>query len=409
MKTVLILGAGTSGTMAAVQLSKKLDLNEWQIVIVDRDQTHYYQPSFLFIPFGLNKPQDAVKPKKQFLPRNVSWIQSDAEQIEPENNRVRLSNGAVLTYDYLVVATGTFPRPDQTDGMLDGGWRKNVHEFYTFEGSKALAETLKTWTGGRLVVHITELPIKCPVAPLEFAFLADDFFRRKGLRNKVDLMYVTPLSGAFTKARTNQLLTPMLADKAIQVETDFAIMEVDSGRNMIRSFDDREIAYDLLVTVPVNMGAAVVEQSGMGNDLNYVPTHKNTLQSKQWPNVFVVGDASDIPTSKAGSVAHYQMEAVVENMLAAMHGRELHASFDGHTNCFIESGRGKGLLIDFNYDVEPLPGMYPVPVLGPFPLLKESFLNHWGKLFFRWMYWNLLLKGVELPLPSNMTMAGKKP
>ena len=165
--------------------------------------------------------------------------------------------------------------------------------------------------------------------------------------------------------------------------------------------------YDLLVSIPLNMGDDVVARSGMGDDLNFIPVDKNNFLSPQYANIFVLGDAASLPTSKAGSVAHFAVECFSENFVRYIEGQEMLPTFDGHANCFIESGFGKGLLIDFNYDVEPLPGRYPLPGIGPFTLLQESEMNHWGKMMFRWMYWNILLKGQELPLPARMTMAGK--
>jgi sulfide:quinone oxidoreductase len=185
-------------------------------------------------------------------------------------------------------------------------------------------------------------------------------------------------------------------------------MEVDSAANLIRSYDEREIPYDLLVSIPVNMGAEVVARSGMGDELNFVPTDKYTLQSEKWENIWVMGDANTIPTSKAVATIHFQMETVVKNMLAHMAGKALPDKLDGHAICYIESGFGKAFLIDFNYDVEPLPGTYPFPVIGPFSLLRESTINHWGKLAFRYMYWDLMMKGIEVPLPSKFSMVGKK-
>ncbi len=408
MKTFLILGAGTGGTMVANKMAQHLDHAEWRIIIVDREEHHYYQPGFLFIPFGIYSPSDVVKPKRNFLPPSVEVIFSDIELIEPEKNLVRLEREKkVIHYDYLVVATGTQTRPQETPGMTDGGWRKNVFDFYTVDGATALSRFLKFWKGGRLVVNVVEMPIKCPVAPLEFLFLADWFFHQRDIREDVEITYVTPLPGAFTKPRASAVLGSMLEDKHIHLEPEFTIMEVDSGNQVVRSFDEREVGYDLLVTVPLNMGAEVIARSGMGDDLNYVPTNKHTLQSEKWENVWVIGDASNVPTSKAGSVAHYQLDVLIENLLRHMEGLEPLPKFDGHANCFIESGFEKGILIDFNYDVEPLPGKFPLPGFGPFSLLKESPANHWGKMMFRWMYWNLLLKGEELPFESQMSMAGK--
>ncbi|MFQ3566805.1 MAG: FAD/NAD(P)-binding oxidoreductase [Aggregatilineales bacterium] len=408
MKTLLILGAGTGGTMAANKFAEALDPNEWKIIVVDRDETHYYQPGFLFIPFGIYKPQDVIKPKRNFLPRTVEVVFSDIKIIEPEKNRVQLEkDDRVIRYDYLIIATGSQIKPEETEGMVGPGWYKNIFDFYTIEGAQALARSLRTWQGGKMVVSITEMPIKCPVAPLEFVFLADWYFCERGMRNKVEIVYATPLPGAFTKPRATAALSDLLERKHIGVVADFNIGEVDQDAQVIRSYDGREIGYDLLVTIPTNMGADVIGRSGMGDELNFVPIHKHTLQSQNWENVWVIGDAGNAPTSKAGSVAHFMLDTLVENVLRHMDGLEPLPTFDGHANCFIETGFNQGLLIDFNYDVEPLPGKFPLPGIGPFALLQESPANHWGKMGFRWMYWNLLLRGSELPISSSMTMAGK--
>jgi sulfide:quinone oxidoreductase len=409
MKKLLILGAGTAGTMMANHLHKRVDRREWQITVVDQDPVHYYQPGFLFLPFGLYSEKDVVKPKRRLLPRGVNHVEEGIDRIEAGVNQVRLASGATLDYDVLIVATGTRPAPEQTEGMLGEDWRKRVFDFYTFEGAVALRDKLRDWQGGRLVVHVCEMPIKCPVAPLEFAFLADDWLAERGLRDKTELVFVTPLSGAFTKPVASKILDRLLAEKRIRVVPDFAIARVDNERHKIVSWDDKEVDYDLLVTVPPNMGDAAIERSGLGDELNYIPTDKHTLQSKAHANIFVIGDATDLPTSKAGSVAHFEAEVLTENVLRFIRGEPLQAEFDGHANCFIESGRGKGFLLDFNYHLEPVPGKFPVPAFGPFALLGESRLNHLGKLAFKWVYWHLLLKGLPLPLVEHkMSLAGKE-
>jgi sulfide:quinone oxidoreductase len=200
----------------------------------------------------------------------------------------------------------------------------------------------------------------------------------------------------------------MLADRKIALEGDFMVERVDPDAKMLVSMDEREVPFDLLVTVPLNMGADYIARSGLGDDLNYVPVDKETLLSTSYDNIFAIGDASNIPASKAGSVAHFSMDLFPDNFLRHAQGLQMHEKFDGHANCFIETGHGKGLLIDFNYETEPLPGKYPLPGVGPFSLLKETEMNHWGKVMFRWMYWNLLLPGKNLPLPALMSMAGKQ-
>ena len=406
-KRLLVLGAGTAGTMVVNKLRRRLDVSTWDITVVDRDDVHPYQPGYLFLPFGTYSPQQVTRSRHRFLPDHVDFVIGDVDVVDPAASTVTLVDGRALAYDYLVIASGTSPRPDQTPGMLGPEWRRSIFDFFTLDGSLALAEALKHFDHGRLVVHIADMPIKCPVAPLEFTFLADAWLRKHGLRDRVELVYVTPLPGAFTKPISSERLGAMLDDRKIVVEPDFLVERIDPEAKTLVSYDEREVPFDLLVTIPINMGADFVARSGLGDELNYVAVDKHTLLSKVWPNIFAVGDASDIPASKAGSVAHFSVDIFVDNFLEHIAGKPMTGAFDGHANCFIESGNGKGLLIDFNYDTEPLPGSYPVPYVGPMRLLKETRGNHLGKLAFRWIYWNILLPGRRMPVPTLMSMAGK--
>jgi len=408
MRKLVILGAGTAGTMMLNKLYNALDLNEWSITIVDKEETHYYQPGFLFIPFEIYTRKDVIKPKRDFFPSGVEVIMSEIDRIEPDKNRVILSNDRLLPYDYLIIATGAKVDPTEIEGMKDKLWYKNVFDFYTIEGACALRNFFKHWDGGKLVIHITEMPIKCPVAPLEFAFLADWYFTERGIRDKVDIHFVTPLPGAFTKPRASAILGDFLEKKNISLVPEFNIARVDNNEKKIVSWDETEIPFDVLVTIPTNKGDEAIARSNMGDVLNFIPTDTHTLLAEGFENIFVIGDATNLPSSKAGSVAHFQSEILFENFMDIVDGRKPTAKFDGHANCFIESGFGKGILIDFNYDTEPLPGKFPLPGIGPFSLLEETKMNHYGKVMFRWMYWHFLLKGIELPIESHMTMAGKR-
>jgi sulfide:quinone oxidoreductase len=393
--------------MIVNRLRRRLPRDTWDITVVDRDDVHPYQPGYLFLPFGRYTAEQVLRSRRAFLPEGVHLVLDDVERVDAEACTVELGDGDRLPYDYLVIASGTSPRPDQTPGMLGPEWRRSIFDFYTFDGALALATALERFDRGRLVVHVTDVPVKCPVAPLEFVFLAEAWLREKGLRDRVELVYVTPLSGAFTQPVASEHLGALLDERKIAVETDFLVERVE-GKTLV-SYDGREVPFDLLVTVPLNMGADFVARSGLGDELNYVPVDRHTLQSRAHPNIFAVGDAADLPTSKAGSTAHFSVEVLVGNLLQLVAGEPMTGSFDGHASCFVESGDGKGLLIDFNYDTEPLPGTYPLPLLGPLRLLKETRANHLGKLAFRWIYWNVLLPGRPLPLPSHMSMAGKNP
>lgn len=408
MRKLLILGGGTAGSMAANKLRRRLPATDWDVTVVDADDAHRYQPGYLFLPFGTYRPDQITRSRRRFLSKDVPLVYGEIDRVAPEEGAVLLTDGRRLPYDVLIIATGVTPRPDQTPGFLGDEWGVSIHEFYTYAGSMALTEALRDWPGGRLVINIVDMPIKCPVAPLEFAFLADDHFTRKGMRDKVEMTYVTPLPGAFTKPIAAAAFGDTLEQKGISVEPDFMVMEVDPERKVLVSYDEREVPFDLLVTVPLNMGADFVARSGLGNELNLVPVDKFTQQAKAFDNIFALGDANDIPTSKAGSVAHFEIDIFVENFLQYVAGLPMTHRFDGHANCFIETGGGKGMLIDFNYDTEPLPGKYPLAGVGPMSLLKQTRLNHLGKLAFRWVYWNVLIPGRPMPVPALMSTSGKR-
>ncbi len=407
MKSVLILGAGTAGTAIAHKLRRRLP-SEWDVAVVDPSSTHLYQPGLLFLPFGDETEARIVRERRATLGKGITWHEKTVKSIDTERRRVEIEGGDSLSYDFLIIASGTEIRPDMIDGMLDGGWRTNVFDFYTLEGAKALEKALAKFEGGRLVVNIVEMPIKCPVAPLEFAFLADAYLSKRGIRKKTELVYVTPLDGAFTKPLASKTLGYLLETKGIQVETEFMTGEVDSEKNLIRSYDEREVPYDLLVTIPPHMGASFLEDSPLGDELAFVPTDPHTLAAKNVERVFCIGDATDLPSSKAGSVAHFQADLMTENILRAIDDEELEPTFDGHSNCFVETGHGKAMLIDFNYETEPLPGQFPIPGIGPLPLLKECRRNHWAKRLFRWVYWHALLPARPIPISPTMSLAGKQ-
>src|SRR6266702_4457039 len=334
MKRLVVLGAGTAGTMVVNKLRRCLDRAEWSITVVDRSGEHLYQPGLLLLPFGVYGPEELVKPRARFIPDGVELVLAEVDRVDAPASTVQLADGRLLGYDYLVIATGTSPRPDQTPGLVDGEWRKSIFDFYTLDGATALRDKLAGWEGGRLVVHVTEMPIMFPVAPLEFAFLADAFFAERGMRDRVEITYVTPLEGAFTKPVASRHLGGMLTERKIALEGDFMIDRVDPDAKTLVSMDEREVPFDLLVTVPLNMGADFIARSELGDELNYIQVDKHTLLSNKYPNIFAVGDASDIPASKAGSVAHFSVEVFVDNFAEHIQGKPMTGSFDGHAYCF---------------------------------------------------------------------------
>jgi sulfide:quinone oxidoreductase len=407
-RRIVILGGGTGGTMVANRLRRRFDEDEAEIHVVDRDDDHVYQPGLLFVPFGLARVEDLVRPRSRQLRRGIIFHQAGVESVELERERVHLDDGTTLPYDVLVVATGARLQPEETDGLTGPGWNERVFTFYTPEGAEQLRRALEWFDGGRLVVNLVDMPIKCPVAPLELAFLADWFLREAGVRSRTELVYSTPLDAAFTKPVASEHLAGLLDEKEIELVTEFNAGEVDGVGGKLVGYDGRELDFDLLVTVPLHGGAEYLERSpGLADALGFVPTDTRTLQATASPNVFALGDATDLPVSKAGSVTHFEAEVLAENVVRRFAGQELVPRYDGHANCFVETGFHKALLIDFNYETEPLPGHFPT-AFG-LPLLEESRLNHLGKLLFQWVYWHALLPGRDLPgLGPEMPTRGKR-
>jgi sulfide:quinone oxidoreductase len=413
MARILILGAGTAGTIMANRLRRRFATavadGTTSITVVDQDDAHVYQPGLLFVPFGIYDPDDVVRPRGRQLHEDVTYRRATIARVRPDEHVVELEDGHELGYDVLIIASGARLAPEETEGLLGAGWGERVFDFYTLEGARGLAAKLAAFDGGRLVINIVEMPIKCPVAPLEFAFLADWYFSQRGIRDRVEITYVTPLDGAFTKPVCTQVLGHLLEDKGIHLVTEFNTGRVDGATGVLESWDERQVPFDLLVTVPLHQGAEFVARSdGLGDDYGFVRTDPHTLQSRRAPAIFAIGDAADVPTSKAGSVAHFEAEVLEDNIARFLAGESLAPAYDGHTNCFIETGHDKALLIDFNYDTEPLPGRFPFATIGPMKLLEATYANHLGKLAFKWLYWNVLMPGHDIPaVGATMSMAGK--
>jgi sulfide:quinone oxidoreductase len=408
--TVLVLGDGTGGLVAANLLARqarerKLPL---QIKLIGDSPRHTYQPGMLFLPFqtpGYRAIADIQRDNRDFIGAGIEYLVERVTAIDTAGRAVSTANGT-HRYDWLVLALGCRTVLEAIDGLPER-WGRRAHGFYTPDSALRLAAALQEFQGGDLVVDIAEMPIKCPVAPLEFAFLADDYLTRRGIRGKTQLTLVTPLTGAFTKPICNEMLTDTLVQRNIKVVANASLATVSD--QAVACPDGKEVPYDLLVVIPPHEGAEVIDDARLGDGLGFGLTDKQTLKARKAERVFLLGDNTNVPTSKAGSVAHFQAEVVVHNLLREIDGKDAQPLADGHANCFIETGYGKAILIDFNYDIQPVPGKFPLPVVGPMSLLKETRLNHLGKLAFKPIYWNMLLPGRPIPLVgSRMSTLGKR-
>jgi len=409
-RKVLVLGDGTGGLVVSNLLAREARRKDLrvEVTLIGRSPMHTYQPGLLFLPFrkpGYRTLADMQRPNADFVGPGVSYLQETITGIDTQARSVATDQG-VHAYDWLVLALGCRTVVDAIEGLPER-WGKGAHGFYTPESALKLADALDRFQGGELLVDIAEMPIKCPVAPLEFVCLVDEYLTQRGIRSRTGLTLMTPLSGAFTKPVCNDMLTGMLVSKGVQIVPNAPLAEVTDKD--VACPDGKRVPYDLLVTIPPHEGSDLIDDAGLGDGLGFGLTDKQTLKSKKAERVFLLGDNTNVPTSKAGSVAHFQAEVVVHNLLREMAGQAADPLADGHANCFIETGFGKAILVDFNYDIQPVPGKFPLPGIGPMTLLEETRLNHLGKLAFKPIYWHLLLPGRTIPLVgSQMSTRGKR-
>ena len=407
---VLVLGDGIGGLVAANLLAREAARRNvaLQLKLIGESPMHTYQPGMLFLPFrkpGYRTLSDIQHENAQFVGPGVEYLVERISAIDPHSRTVATARGS-YRYDWLVLALGCRTVLDDVEG-LEEQWGKRAFGFYTPESALRLGQALPEFKGGDLLIDVAEMPIKCPVAPIEFACLMDEYLTERGLRSKTNLTLVTPLTGAFTKPICNEMLSDTLIAKHVNVVANASLATVTE--KTIACPDGKELPYDLLVTVPPHEGSTLIDDAGLGDGLGFGFTDKQTLKALKAERIFLLGDNTNVPTSKAGSVAHFQAEVVVHNLLREIDGHPALPLADGHANCFIETGFGKAILIDFNYDIQPVPGRFPLPVLGPMSLLKETRINHLGKLAFKPVYWNILLPGRRIPLVgSRMSTSGKR-
>jgi sulfide:quinone oxidoreductase len=379
MKRILILGGGTGGTLAANLLAKKLKAREAQIAVVSASARHMYQPGWLYVPFGKQDPRALSRSERKLLNRRVGLINGKVTTLDVDKREVKLDNGQDLTYDYLILATGSVPTPGDVQGLAEGG-----HHFYTEEASWRLHAALEEFRGGTIVVGVGGLPYKCPVAPLEFTFLLEEYLTRRGLRDRTELVYTFPLNRVFTIESVAEVAQPMLEQRGVRIETFFNLDEVLPEEKIARSMEGTDLNYDLLVMVPPHRGAAFLQGHTIADAQGWVKTDRATLQVTGHPDIWALGDTTDLPISKAGSTAHFEAPVIVEQIVAAVRGTVAdpkHAEYEGHVMCFLEAGYDKASMLDFDY--------------GRAPHVHEpTTIVHWEKMAFNKAYWYLVPTGV---------------
>ena len=371
---ILVLGGGVGGTLVANLIAKELGAKA-RITLVDSTGIHVYQPGFLYVAIGQEKPSALKRSEAQLLRREVKLVVDCATLIDPAAHRAVLKSGHTLRYDELVIATGSRTVMAEVPGAM------GAHDFYTLDGATRLRKSLQEFNGGTIVIGVAGIPYKCPPAPVEFAFLLDDYLRARGIREKTQVKLLSPLNRAFTIEATSKLVQPILAEQDIELTGFFNVESVDPVSRTVTSMEGETVEYDLLVLVPPHRGQKVIDDSRLGDERGWIPVDKNTLKHTQFENIWAIGDATNIPISKSGSVAHYEANVAAAEIVAAVKGEPppQHV-YDGKVMCFLETGQGRATTISFDYDHPPV---------SPTPARRW----HWAKALFNKTYWHTVPLG----------------
>ncbi len=371
---VLVIGGGVGGTIVANLVAKEVG-DSARITLVDTTGVHIYQPGFLYVAVGHEKPAALKRPEADLLRSNVKLIIDRVTLIDPAIGKVVLGSGGTLRYDELLIATGSRTVMEEVAGGA------GAHDFYTMDGATRLSKALKEFEGGTIVIGVAGIPYKCPPAPVEFVFLLDDYLRSRGIREKCEIKLLSPLNRAFTIEATSKLVQPILAERGIELTGFFNVESVDPINKTVTSLEGDTVSYDLLVLVPPHRGQKVIEDSHLGDERGWLPVDKNTLKLNGHEHIWVVGDATNIPISKSGSVAHYEASVAADAIIAEVKGEapSTHV-YDGKVMCFLETGKGEATTIRFDYDHPPV---------SPTPARRW----HWAKTLFNKAYWHTVPQG----------------
>jgi sulfide:quinone oxidoreductase len=377
MRRILILGGGTGGTLLANLLARKVG-DRASITVVSSLVQHYYQPGWLYVPFGQQDPRSLARPERELLNDAVELVHGEVCELDAQAETVTLADGTRLDFDFLVIATGSHPAPEDVPGFAEG-----AHHFYTQEAASRLYGALQEFAGGRIVVGVGGLPYKCPVAPLEFTFLLEDFLTRRGLRENTEITYTFPIGRCFTIETVAELAQKFLDERGVLVETFFNLEAIRPKERLAVSMEGTELPYDLCVMIPPHRGAKFLQGHALADSRGWVKTDRASLRVPGHDHVWALGDTTDLPISKAGSTAHFQAPVIAEQIAAAVEHREPNAkkaAYEGHVMCFLEVGHNQATILDFDYSGPPHPK-------------TPNALMHYLKMAFNKAYFHIVPNG----------------
>jgi len=372
MQRIVVVGGGTAGTILANNLARRLH-RELQgarvsITLLSASPRHMYQPGLLYVAFGKMAVSDLYVDEDTLLSPGIDFYVDPVEIFDLDHNEVKAKSGTTYGYDYLVICTGSRPALTLVPGLSE-----SAHHIYTEEATVKTREALKDFPGGRIAI-VTGVPHKCPMVSLELTFLMYDYFKEREMLDKVSFTYTYPIGRVHSIENVAKWATPEFDRMGVKYETFFNVKEVDGVKRQVHSEEGTVLDYDLLITIPPHKGMEVIEQNKLGSS-GWIPTHRTTLAMEGRQNVFVLGDTTNLPISKAGSTAHYEADILGENLASKVTEGVAMRSYEGKVFCFIEAGFDRATYAAFDYKTPP----------NPRPPTRAI---HWFKLAYNKLYWN---------------------
>ena len=393
---IVVIGAGAGGLNAAGRI-KRLEPDA-RVTVFDPAEFHYYQPLWTFVGGGVYPREHSRRPMAEVIPRGVDWVRDAVAEFMPESSAIRTAGGQHISYDALVIAPGLQINWSAIPGLKESLGRNGICSNYSYDAVNATWSSLQAFSGGRALFTIPATPIKCAGAPLKIMFLAEDHFRRTGLRARTQVEYMSAGPAIFRAPRYAGELVRIAAERDIKVhyKTDLVALRPEAREAVFRDIDtgaERVEAYDFIHVTPPMGPLEVMKGSPVADAAGWVDVDKETLQHVRYPNIFALGDASNLPTSKTAAAIRAQGPVLVANLRAALQGQRLAARYSGYTSCPLVTGYGRLMLAEFDYNLEPCETF-------PFDQAKERRSMYWLKKYVMpLIYWRGLVRGRRWPEP----------
>lgn len=390
---VVIIGAGSAGISTAARLVKEMPNLKGQVAILDPSEKHYYQPLWTLAGAGEIKKETTERDQETLIPKGVAWIKEAAETFDPEMNTVNTASGNTLHYEYLVVAAGIQLNWDKVKGLKEAIGKKGVCSNYAYDYVESTWESIQNFQGGTAIFTHPNTPIKCGGAPQKIMYLADDAFRKNGIRDDSKIIFASASDNIFAVKKYADTLEKVIERKEITTKYQRNLVEINPDLKLAifedtKTGDKEEIPYDMIHVVPPMSAPDFIMRSPLSDGAGWVDVDPYTLRHKTFSNIFGLGDSANLPTSKTGAAIRKQAPVVAGNIMDLLKGKSMSHQYDGYTSCPLITGYNSLVLAEFLYENKPAETF-------PFDQSKERLsMYHMKKSFLPILYWNGMLKGI---------------